>query len=345
MQRFPMRIVVIGVLTAIAALGEGGGAKIEPIGIGNLKRYVSDLDKSFALYRDVFGLQANGEPGKFAVNPQGQKATNTPGAKYRVAFFNLPGASYRLELVEYADIAHEMKPMRRQADIGDQALDLQVRDLDGTLARAKQAGLKIVTVGGEPILRTNANNNSSSRAITFRDPDGFLVEIQQTTPLPETDVPMTANVVRANTDMTVENLDKAVAFYRDVLGLEMATPGQPQRNELTMKVIGNETATEHPSFRGSAISIGGKRTGLSLLEFTGVSHKKPDFRPQDPGSCGFSLAVKDEAVAGKVLKEAGATILTVGGEPQMNPNGGGLMYIKDLDGIIIEVSQPGPGKK
>ena len=315
-------------------------AQAQPVSVGNLKRYVSNLDKGVAIYRDVFGLELSSPPGQFAVNPQGQKATNTPGASYRVAFFNRPD---RLTVWSSSNTRTSSGRCRRRV----------MRRMRATSPWCSTSG--IWTRGGESQDRRVAHrhrrrpgDHACPRREQLEQPRDRLSRsgwhadrILQPSPLPEAAKAAPSNVFGSHTDIAVDNIEKMVAFYRDVLGFDMGPLGEPRRDEATMRLVGNETATEHPAFVTSAIRIDGRPISLSLIEFKGASHMKANFRPQDPGSMGFSLAVKDFASAVKASQASGTESMSVGGQPAMpvGDRGNQLMYFRDPNGTISELSQ------
>jgi catechol 2,3-dioxygenase-like lactoylglutathione lyase family enzyme len=171
------------------------------VALGNLAHAVESLNKTVPFYRDVLGLAPNGDP--LAAAPQALDAdmsrfTATQGAKFRAATFRIPGANFGWELTEFTGGARKADRFALQ-DPGAATLVLQVRDMEKVFARAKAAGVEVVTTGGVPVNPTG-NAASKFREIVLRDPDGFFVELQQPDPLPA-NAPAGASSCRLKTRM------------------------------------------------------------------------------------------------------------------------------------------------
>ena len=76
--------------------------------------------------------------------------------------------------MEIQDVEHKTIPLRVQ-DPGAATLVFVVRDIDATLARARQAGAAIATPGEKPVAVADGG-----RAILIRDVDGRFIELRQT---------------------------------------------------------------------------------------------------------------------------------------------------------------------
>src|SRR3954462_8262452 len=96
-------------------------------------------------------------------------------------------------------------------------------------------------------------------------------------------------VVGANNFIhSVMDMNKAVEFYRDVLGLELkTTPGRPVGIPAPSRLneaLSNLTATHAANFRAVAFKVPDAGFDLELTEFTGIERKAGQARNQDPGS-------------------------------------------------------------
>lgn len=138
---------------------------------------VSDLERSIAFYEGAVGLRLRHR------QEQENEYTSTfvgyPDASLRVAQFALPGGSdnvsgHMLELIEYVRPKGETFPPGTN-QVGSGHLALETDDLDGTLARMRDAGGTSVS---EPVEIT-AGINRGGRTVYVRDPDGITVELVQ----------------------------------------------------------------------------------------------------------------------------------------------------------------------
>ena len=138
-----------------------------------------------------------------------------------------------------------------------------------------------------------------------------------------------------HTGITVSNLERSLAFWRDVLGFELSHRAH-QKDELAEQVTG---------VRGAEILIAVvKAPGhkIELLEYRAPADRKQvELRPCDVGSVHVALTVDNldavlEAVAASGWKAAGTPqTLTIG------PNAGKrVIYVRDPDGTTIEFMQP-----
>jgi catechol 2,3-dioxygenase-like lactoylglutathione lyase family enzyme len=141
----------------------------------------------------------------------------------------------------------------------------------------------------------------------------------------------------------VANVERSVAFYRDVLGLEMPNP--PRAFDSTPWIIdmGNTPGAQS---RPAILHIPGSKLGVELIDYKDIDRKpgRPNF--QDPGAASLILTVRDIDPLMSKLKEAHAHINSKGGEPAtiVGPNGsrGRVVFVQDPDGFFIEISQRDP---
>jgi catechol 2,3-dioxygenase-like lactoylglutathione lyase family enzyme len=138
-----------------------------------------------------------------------------------------------------------------------------------------------------------------------------------------------------HTGITVANLERSLAFWRDVLGFELSHRAH-QTGDLAAQITG---------VPGAEILIAVLRAPghkIELLEYRAPADRKHvDLRPCDVGSVHVALTVDNldavlETIAASGWNAAGnAQTLTVG------PNAGKrVVYVRDPDGTTIEFMQP-----
>ncbi|MCU1335498.1 MAG: hypothetical protein JWO19_1079 [Bryobacterales bacterium] len=137
----------------------------------------------------------------------------------------------------------------------------------------------------------------------------------------------------------VANMDRAIEFYRDVIGLEM--PGQPGAFSGNPAIL-NLGNTPGAQSRFVALRVPGSALGVELIEYKDIDRKPVQPRFQDPGAANLILTVRDlDAIVARV-KKAGAHINTAGGVPATIQAGSKVIFVQDPDGFFIELSQRTP---
>jgi catechol 2,3-dioxygenase-like lactoylglutathione lyase family enzyme len=142
-------------------------------------------------------------------------------------------------------------------------------------------------------------------------------------------------VAADHTGVTVSNLERSLAFWRDVLGCELSHTAH-QKGELAREITG---------VKGAEIKLavvkapGGHK--IELLEYLAPADRRHvTLRPCDVGSAHVALLVEN---LDAVLARIAASGWKAAGEPQTltaGPNAGKrVVYVRDPDGITIEFMQ------
>ena len=308
------------------------------IGLGNLAHAVDSLDKTVPFYRDLLGLPVNGARDPLTQKPQPLDAdmsrfTATQGASFRAATFRIPGANFGWELTEFTGAARKADRFAIQ-DPGSATLALRVRDIEKVMAKLKAAGAQVVTTGGAPVNPTG-NPNSKMREVVVRDPDGFFVELQQPDPIP---TGAESDVLGGSIQLSIEDTDKSVKFYREAFGFNARPSGAWATNETVSKLIGLEGA----QWRITHGAIPGFTADFALIEYKGVPRAKRTMGAADPGSPAFTMVVRDLDSAVAQWKSAGGTVVTAGGTPVKRAGGAGNVFVRDVNGLMWELyTRPG----
>jgi len=137
-----------------------------------------------------------------------------------------------------------------------------------------------------------------------------------------------------HTGITVSNLERSLAFWRDVLGFELS-----HRPHQTGKLASEITGVPGAEISIAVLKAPGHK--IELLEYLAPADKKRvDLRPCDVGSMHVALTVDD---LDAVLEKIAASGWKAAGEPQTlqaGPNAGKrVVYVRDPDGTIIEFMQ------
>ena len=147
-----VRVLIVATLVAVWAQSACGESPVR--GLYNWIHSTGDAERSFAFYRDVFGIElarspfagtasANARPEPIRpVSQAGSDAlvwdlTNTHGSRFRTVFMRAANTPFGLELSEFFDVPRS----ERQAnpwDPGASKLIFTVRDLDAVVARLRR---------------------------------------------------------------------------------------------------------------------------------------------------------------------------------------------------------------
>jgi catechol 2,3-dioxygenase-like lactoylglutathione lyase family enzyme len=295
-------------------------------GVGNFSHIVSNLDKSIEFYRNVLGMELTAPPAPFSPNPAIMKLGNTIGAQSHIAVMKVPGAAIGLELIDYKDI--DRKPAHpRFQDPGAGNFAILVKDIDIVVARLKKAGAHVLTAAGTPV-----DIQGREKGFFVQDPDGFIVEVTQLTPLPANAADTPGNLFGASVEVTVADTDQTAKFYRDLLGFQLRVNDAFTDNKLMADTAGTPGA----QFRQSSGQIPGTLVRLSFIEFKGIDRKPMQTRVQDPGTAILQLRVRDVEAAVSKLKAGGATVISTGGEPVTLGNRK-LVIVRDPNNLFLEL--------
>ena len=140
-----------------------------------------------------------------------------------------------------------------------------------------------------------------------------------------------------HTGITVSNLERSLAFWRDVLGFELSHTAH-QTGELAREIIGVAGA----ELKLAVLKAPGGHK-IELLEYLAPPDRTrhAGLRPCDVGSVHVALTVND---LNAVLRRIVASGWKTAGKPQTlqsGPNAGKrVVYVRDPDGTTIEFMEP-----
>ncbi len=141
--------------------------------------------------------------------------------------------------------------------------------------------------------------------------------------------------------------ERAFAFYRDVLGIELApspfipSAAAPEGIRPWSAVVGDELIWDLTDTRGSRARTVFMRApntpfGIELSEFIEIAREHRRANPWDPGASRLIFEVRDfDSVAAKLRD---APIVTLGGVPVLARAGRALL-VRDPDGYLIELRE------
>ena len=302
-RRIPVFVLVV--LASALAIGQTPPGAV--LGTGTFTAFVENMDRSLAFFHDAFGMEVPALPATGArpynqANPQLFAMFDIPGAKERHQSARVTGTRVTLELMEIQNVPHQTITLRIQ-DPGTATLVLMVRDLDTTLARARQAGATVATPGGKPVAFADGTH-----AILIRDIDGRFIELRQ----PAAATPAgtaTSDVLDMRLMITVNDMDETKRAYRDVLGftVEGETAFAP---DAPMRALTGLAAAQ---VRQSRVQAPGSMLWIEFVEFKGVDRVPLRMRIQDRGAARLQLRVQNADAIVTAMRSAGLKVVSEGG--------------------------------
>lgn len=309
------------------------------VGSGNFfSPIVRDLDEAIAFYRDGLGLEVAGEPGSAENNQPLRDMFGLPDARIRWTVARPQGMTSGVEIVEISDASG--KPLaRRVQDAGAVTLIAFVRDLDATLARLKALGAPIVSHGGEP--SSLPFGEQSAKMVVVQDPDGHFVELVEPERMPATQTPADANVVDVRVRLTVADVERSMALYRDGLGLAVLTPPTSGDNPVVSAALGVVGAR----YRFGIMQVPASGLVFEVMDYANIDRAVVRGRLQDPGSTRMQLRVRDVDAAVAELEKGGGTVVSTGGRPLELPIPNGSLkvaIVREPDNLFVVLIESPP---
>jgi catechol 2,3-dioxygenase-like lactoylglutathione lyase family enzyme len=138
-----------------------------------------------------------------------------------------------------------------------------------------------------------------------------------------------------HTSFTVANLERSLAFFRDVLGLEVLGT-----REVRDDYFGQIVGLPGSAVKAAMIRLPGGHH-VELFEYVQPQGQSVAPRPCDPGSCHLSLLTPDLPALYQRLAAGGVEFVSEPVHITAGPNRGGWgVYLRDPNGILLELFQP-----
>ena len=139
----------------------------------------------------------------------------------------------------------------------------------------------------------------------------------------------------------VENMDRSLAFFHDVFGMEV--PARPESGERPYNRANPQLFAmfDIPGARErhQPARVPGTRLSVELMEIQDIDHRTVPLRIQDPGTATLVLIVRDLETTLTRIAQAQVTIVTPGGKPAALGDGARAVLIRDIDNRFIELRQ------
>jgi catechol 2,3-dioxygenase-like lactoylglutathione lyase family enzyme len=140
-----------------------------------------------------------------------------------------------------------------------------------------------------------------------------------------------------HTGFTVSDLDRSVAFYRDLLGCEVLATQEKQGGYLAA-IVGYPDA----HVRMAHLRLPGGEHVIELFEYLSPEGGHADVEPRNVGASHLCFIVADlRALYDSLLARGVTSFVSPPIEVDTGINRGGLaLYLRDPDGITVELFQP-----
>jgi lactoylglutathione lyase len=138
-----------------------------------------------------------------------------------------------------------------------------------------------------------------------------------------------------HTGLTVRDLDRSLAFYRDTLGMELVFAQEKEGGYLADIVgyAGAHVRMAHLAFPDDSHRI-------ELFEYLEPTPRGEAGEPRDVGITHICLLVDDVEALHRRLTEAGVDFYSAPVAVDTGANAGGVgVYLRDPDGITLELFQ------
>jgi len=320
MRRF-VPIAFVSLLLLGRATAQDSGLVV---GSGNFfSPIVANLEKAVAFYRDGLSLEAAGAPASADDNAPLRNMFGLPDAHLRWNVARPSGMRQGVEIVEITSAGgHPLD--RRIIDPGAMTLVMSTPDAPAQIAdRLKALGGTIVSAP------PTTDVGGRARLVVARDPDDHFVQLfvigRNAMPLPP------------RVRLTVKNVDRSVALYRDALGLH-ASGAAPVSDEWLMTAL----RIAPGGAASSVLEVPGSGLVIEFVQFTARTRTVAG-RIQDPGSTRLQLQVRDLDAAIKAVVAAGGQVVSTGGMPVELPGGRGAAIraaiVRDPDNLFLVLIQ------
>lgn len=140
---------------------------------------------------------------------------------------------------------------------------------------------------------------------------------------------------------TVSDLERSVAFYTDVLECEVVMR-QEKRGGYLAAIVGYPEA----DVKMAHLRLPGSQHRLELFEYRSPRSSPSRLEPRNVGNAHVCFVVPDLHKLYERLLAHGVDTFSPPVEIDTGANQGGVsLYLRDPDGITVEVFQPPPGRE
>jgi catechol 2,3-dioxygenase-like lactoylglutathione lyase family enzyme len=297
---------------------------------------VEDLNTSLEFYSDTLGFK------KLADVELGDEGIERlwgleKGTRARIIVVGRAGA--RVGLVRLMQFTPRSRRFVHQDaelwDIGVFYLHTLVDDIDRRYDELRARGYEFF--GSQTVWQVPEQNRTIKEAL-FRGPDGLIIDILQYeifTSRPAEKQPKYSEI--ATSARVVKEIEKLLAFYRDMLGYRVIkdqVPGNKQLDTLLRLPPDSRIRVVH-------LARGNDPMGkIELVEFLNVKGRELVARPTDIGPFMLSFGVEDVDRLFELFRQENVSVICPPVEIEIPPNGRTkVMTVNDPGGLMLEFTQ------
>ena len=142
-----------------------------------------------------------------------------------------------------------------------------------------------------------------------------------------------------HTGLTVSNLERSVDFYVRILGCKLIM-SQEKTGGYLAAIVGYPNA----SLKMAHLSDPAGHHVIELFEYMVPEMVKTELEPRRIGNAHLCFLVSDLNAIYNAIKNEGITFISGPVDVDTGVNAGGVgLYLRDPDGITMELFQPAPG--
>jgi catechol 2,3-dioxygenase-like lactoylglutathione lyase family enzyme len=144
-----------------------------------------------------------------------------------------------------------------------------------------------------------------------------------------------------HTSFTVSDLDRSLEFYRDLLGCEVLATQEKEGGYLAA-IVGDPSA----HVRMAHLRVPGEEHVIELFQYVAPQGVRVDVRPWSVGASHICFIVDDlPAFYERLVGQGVTSFVSAPIEIDTGINTGGYaLYLRDPDGINVELFQPPAGR-
>lgn len=339
-------VLALAALVAATATSQAQPAQPPPAPrpmIVNYMPQIGNLDQAEEFYHHLLGLESTvGDPrarlGWYPGNPFLKDMYGVDG-NLRNFYLRVPVTDMVIEPIQWSEAKGRPLSPRLQ-DPGASRLVLTVNDIDALAKRLAAGRVKIVTAGGKPV--TVQEDGGEFRVLVVQDANGFFVELVEpaiSPPAAPGAAPPTYFITGASIGLTVDDLDEAATFYREVLGLEVRVNSAFAADAQRLRAFGMRKA----SYREATVVWPDKTPQMRLIEFKDIDRKQLKPQVPDPNAIVIRINIRDdmETAIRKVKASTAAQIMNLSGTAFPNGRTQWLM-LKGPAGEYLQFVAPAP---